>query len=188
MKPLTKSILIILSIMALGIIIYVFLCADTESLRRIDGISTVVLSLLTASYVILTYQILKSSRHQPHVFVNLPTDDTDFDLYLSIKNIGNRPAYDVVITIEPSLDILAPADAYKGASEPMLKQPFMAPESEIKNLISNSVKIHSLSEDKKRFNIQLRYKDSQGHKYSDAYRINIGSYLFEKKFHASKKI
>jgi len=187
MKPFIKYSLILLSVLALIAAILISIYADHEWLKRIDSISTIVLAFLTAGYVIVTYSILRSTRPQPHVFVSLPTDDEDFRVFLSIKNMGNRPAYNVHITFEPSLDILAPTPQFKGAAGPMLNQPFMPPEAEVRNFLSSSLQVHALPDDKKRFKVQLSYKDSQRRKFADTYHIDLGSYIFEKKFHSPKK-
>jgi hypothetical protein len=69
----------------------------------------------------------------------------------------------------------------------MLDQPFMPPEAEFRNFLSNSLQVHALSDDQKRFKVQISYNDSQRRKYADTYHIDLGSYIFERKFHSPKK-
>jgi hypothetical protein len=188
MKPTVRKLLILLSIVVATSLILMLSFGDPGPLERVGPISTVILAFLTACYVMLTYQILKATRPQPTVFVSLPTNDEDSTVLLSIKNIGARPAYNVNVTIEPSLDILAPTEAFKGTAGPMLNQPFMPPESEVLNVVSCTPKILGLSEDEKRFKVQIRFKDSQGCGYSDSYQIDLSTYIFERKFNSVRKL
>lgn len=160
-----------------------FLCAvilllfpDLWIVTRFNQISTTLLALLTAAYVLFTYQILKTGRPQPNVFAHLPK--VDQKIYLSIKNIGSRPAYKVEVEFKPHLDVLAPTKMHLGASTPMLRQPFMAPDSEIRNFITSTIQVIHLDHDKKDFAVSVQYSDSDGNEYSDSYRIDLSSYVF----------
>jgi hypothetical protein len=164
----------------LGLAILAYACADSWFVKRVDSISTILLALLTAAYVVFTYQILKSTRPQPNVFASLPADE--IEIHLSIKNIGNRPAYDVQVSFDPSLDTLAPTGAFKGAAGPMLRQPFMPPESEVRNFVSSTIKVLSDKSAPKKFKVGIRYKDSEDRPYSDSYEIDLETYVFDKKF------
>jgi len=186
MKSLTKHVLGILAMLILAAAILAFILADLDVLKRMDSVSTIVLAVLTAAYVIFTYQILKATRPQPHVFASLPRGE-DIEVYLSIKNIGNRPAYDVKVTFSPDLDLLAPTNQFKGAAGPLLNQPFMPPESEVRNFVSSTLTVLSLPEKDKRFKVDLTYFDSKRRSYSDSYYIDLSSYIFVKKFSSAKK-
>jgi hypothetical protein len=170
----------IIIVLLISAAVLAFSFADSSIVKRTNDITTILLALLTAAYVIFTYQILRSTRPQPHVFVSLPT--SEIEIFLSIKNIGARPAYDVHITIDPSLDTLAPTDAFKGASGPMLYQPFMPPESEVRNFVTSTLEVLSVKNKQTKFKIHIRYKDSERRSYSDKYEIDFASYVFEKKF------
>jgi len=163
-----------------GFAIIAIIFADSIFIKRINDVSTVLLALLTAAYVVFTYQILRTTRPQPHVYASLPSND--MDVHLSIKNIGSRPAYDVIVTFEPSLDILAPTKQFKGSAEPLLIQPFMPPESEVKNFITSTVHILSDKTAPKIFNVKIQYRDSEERSYSDKYKIDLGSYIYTNKF------
>jgi hypothetical protein len=114
----------ILAGLFIGLAVISFDFADSWYVKRMDNISTILLALLTATCVVFPYNILKSTRPQSNVFASFPTDE--MEIHLSIKNIGNRPAYGVEVTFDPSLDTLAPAGAFKGVAGPTLKHPFMA--------------------------------------------------------------
>jgi len=163
-----------------GIAVFAYYNVDSPFVKRINDITTILLALLTAVYVVFTYQILKSSRLHPHVYANLTTNE--IKVYLSIKNIGSQPAYDVKITFEPSLDILAPTEGFKGSAGPLLKQPFMAPNSEISNLVSTTVQVLLGKNIQTKFNVSVRYKDVDGRSYSDEYKIDLSSFVFQNKF------
>ncbi len=162
----------------LALVAFVF--PDSWPIQRLDSISTVLLALLTGAYVFFTYKILDSTRPQPHVFVSLPSEQ--MDIFLSLKNIGNRPAYDVQITVDPSLDVIAPSEAFKGASSPMLRQTFLPPGTEIRNFVSSSVQVLSEKGVTTKFKIDIKYRDVNFRRYSDSYEIDVASYVYEKRF------
>jgi len=91
-------------------VVLIYLFADSCFIKRVNGISNVFLSVLTAGYVFLTYWILKSTRQsiveqtRPYVIASLPLENEQ--VWLSIRNIGNRPALDVNVTITPTLEAL----------------------------------------------------------------------------------
>jgi len=140
---------------------------------------------LTATYVVFTYKILKSTQPRPLVFASIPA--TQDHVRLSIKNIGNRPAYKVEIAFDPSLDILAPNEHYKGASTPMLKQSFIPPDSEFSNIISHPIHVLNLKSGETKFKVTLRYEDADGNAFNDLYYIDLSSYIFIKHYHETKK-
>lgn len=163
-----------------GLAVLAYLCADAWYVKRIDQISTILLALLTATYVVFTYQILKSTRPQPNVFASLPADE--IEIHLSIRNIGNRPAYDVHVSFDPPLDSIAPTPQFKGAAGPMLTQPFMPPESEVRNFVSSTIQVLSDKNAPKKFRVHIGYRDSEHRHYSDSYEIDLATYVFDKKF------
>ncbi len=169
-------------IITIAILIAAFAFAFPEYwiIQRLNQSSTILLALLTAAYVYFTYKILDSTRPQPHVFVSLPSEE--LNIYLSINNVGSSPAYDVEVTIDPSLDLIAPTDAFKGASKPMLKQSFLPPETEIKNFVSSTLQILNNKGGTTIFKVGIKYRDYNYRHYSDAYEIDVASYVYEKRF------
>ena len=165
-------------LVVLGVLAYI--CADSSYVKRVGDVATILLALLTSAYVVFTYQILRSTRPQPHVIAALRADE--IEILLSIKNIGARPAYDVRVTFDPSLDLLAPTQYFKGAGSPLLTQSFLPPETEVCNLVSSTVKVLSDASAPRRFRVTIRYSDFQRRNYSDSYEIDLGSYVFENKF------
>ncbi|MGD1045462.1 MAG: hypothetical protein ABR936_09075 [Bacteroidota bacterium] len=170
-----------------AIVVFSLLIAYSYScfVARINNISSILLALLTATYVVFTYKILNSARPRPLVFASLPA--THENVFLSIKNIGNRPAYNVEIVFDPSLDILAPNEHYKGAAEPMLKQSFMPPETEHTNILTSPIHILNRNKDESKFKVTVRYEDADGKTFSDSYYIDLSSYIFIKHYHEVKK-
>lgn len=164
----------------LAFLTFILIWPDSDIATRVGKSSAIILALLTAGYVVLTYQILRSTRPRPLVFANLFTDE--IDLLLSIRNIGSRPAYKVEITFEPSLDVLSPDSGFKGAAEPMLKQPFMPPDFEVRNFISSTLHVMSFDRSRRLFKVNIVYHDANGQKFSDLYHIDLDSFVFEKKF------
>ena len=177
MKKLSTPFLILsATVIVLLLINYSYSCF----IARINNISNILLALLTATYVVFTYKILNSTRPRPLVFASLPS--TQGYVYLSIKNIGTRPAYKVEIVFDPSLDILALDEQFKGATIPMLKQPFMPPDTEFRNLITDDIYILNRKKEETNFNVSLRYEDAVGNVFSDYYHIDLNSYIYEKIF------
>jgi hypothetical protein len=140
---------------------------------------TIALMVFTGVYVWLTRKILNSTRPQPHVIVSLPREGK-LRVLLSIKNLGSRPAYNVAIEINPSLDMIAPTEAFKGASAPMLQQSFLGPESEVHGFVASTLSV--LGSSVKKFDVKLRYRDFEGRQYSDSYCIDLGAYIYPKHF------
>jgi hypothetical protein len=157
----------------------------SDFFQKLNQNANLLLVFLTGAYVILTYLILNSQRKlsseqsRPFVYASLPTDG--IEVVLSIKNIGNRPAYNVKVTFEPKLTMLSTRSVFQGMSEPLLEQSFMPPDFEIRNPVSTTIDVLELDKQNQVFQVKLRYEDSEAHEYSDQYSINLGSYVFDRK-------
>ena len=172
--------------MLIGLLIVTLIAfPDSEFFKKLNQNVNLLLVFLTAAYVILTYLILNSQRKlsseqsRPFVYASLPIDG--MEIILSIKNIGNRPAYNVKVTFEPNLTTLSTRPVFEGMSEPMLDQSFMPPNFEIRNPVSSTIDVLKLDKPKQLFQVKLTYTDSEANEYSDQYSINLGSYVFDKK-------
>ena len=163
-------------------LVLIIVFAGSCFVQRINGVSNVLLSVLTAGYVFLTYWILKSTRqsileqNRPYVIANLPYENQQ--VWLSVKNIGNRPALDVKVTFTPSLEVLG------GKSEmwaPLLTQAFLAPNDEKRNPAGLAYDIIKLDPTNKVFQVEVTYFDSELSSYSTKpYKINLSNYVFNK--------
>jgi Ca2+/Na+ antiporter len=165
--------------------IALFVFADSMFVERLNKISTGLLAVLTAGYVLLTYWILKSTRQsiqeqtRPYIVASLPLDG--FEVVLSIKNIGNRPANNVKVTFDPSLDVIGGEFSLKGTGQPLLTQSFMPPQFEVRNPVGLTPNIVKLDPAQKLFRVSIKYNDSQGVQYSDEYGIDLNSYVYHRK-------
>jgi hypothetical protein len=174
----------IIACLFIGLAIIAFIFAETWYITRINNIATTLLAILTAAYVAFTYYILKSTQAQPNVIAFLYDvgGPNDIEIYLSIKNIGTRPAYEVEVTFYPPLEILAPTEFIKGASGPMLKQPYMPPGLDVRNLVSTTLNVLHMKDESKKFKVKIRYRDFKYKWYDDTFEIDLGSFIFKEKF------
>jgi len=175
--------LVYLIIVIAVVLLYIF--ADSSFVRRLGDVSTIVLAILTGGYVLLTYWILKSTRQsiqeqtRPYIVTSLPLEG--MELMLSVKNIGSRPAYNVKVTFNPSLDILGGDTWFKEAWQPLLSHSFLPPHFEVRNPVGITPHIVTLPPDQKVFHVTVAYSDSEGTTYPDSYTIDLNSYVFQKK-------
>ena len=163
-------------------IVLVLLYADSLFVARLNSVSNVLLSALTAGYVFLTYWILRSTRQstleqtRPYVVVTLPLDRQE--VLLSIRNVGYRPAFDVQVIITPSLATLGNEESMW---KPLLYQAFMPANHEVHNPVGIAIAILKLKPEQKVFDVQLNYFDADRNHYSPKpYKLDLNSYIFEK--------
>ena len=149
---------IALIIIALLSLIAVLAFPDSDLMRKLNQNSNVLLFFLTAVYVTLTYLILESSRKtsaeqmRPFVYASLVLEG--MEILLSVKNMGNRPACNVRLNFDPSLDLLSPGPQFQGAAEPLLNQSFMPPDFEVRNFITSTMHVVSAESKNKRFKVR----------------------------------
>lgn len=164
-------------------VVLLFIFPDSTLIKNISNVSTPLLAILTAGYVVLTFFLLRSSQKamqeqiRPYVVVSLPVD-SNFIL-LSVKNVGNRPALNVKINISPSLETLSKDGRFKGMADPLLKQLFLPPNYEIKNLVSTTLHANDVKPESRIFIVSCSYSDSNGEKYKDSYTIDMNSVIFK---------
>jgi hypothetical protein len=169
-------------VFALGVVL-LFVFPDSAVTKIISSVSTPLLAILTAAYVILTFFILRSSQKtmqdqsRPYVVVSLPVD-SNF-IWLSVKNVGIRPAIDVTIDISPPLEILSKDDRFKGMADPLLKQSFLPPNYEVKNLVSTTLHANDVNPDGRVFAVSYSYADSSKETYRHSYTIDMNSVIFK---------
>jgi hypothetical protein len=163
-------------------VVLIYLFADSCFIKKVNGISNVFLSVLTAGYVFLTYWILKSTRQsireqaRPYIIASLPFENEQ--VWLSIRNIGNRPALDVKVTITPTLEILG---SKPELWSPLLTQSFLAPDREVRNPIITGFASLEIDPKKKVFVIDVEYKSfDQTHYSHKPFTIDLNSYVFKK--------
>jgi len=156
--------------------------ADSGFVKTMNSVSNVLLSVLTAGYVFLTYWILKSTRRsiveqtRPYVIASLPLKGQQ--ILLSIRNIGNRPAFDVKIRFTPSLETLGGEITFW---KPLLTQSFLPPDHEIHNPVALAFDTLDLDPTKRVFQVQVEYSDSDQIPYATKlYSIDLNTYVFKK--------
>jgi len=164
-----------------GVLLFVF--ADSPFGEKLNKISTGLVVILTAGYVLFTAWILKSNRKsieeqtRPFVVASLPLQG--FEILLSVKNIGNRPAKNVQVAFVPSLDSIHADPPFAKTAQPLLAQIFMPPGFEVSNPIALTTDI--LSTTARVFHVTVKYTDSRGEEYSEAYDIDLNSYVYRER-------
>jgi hypothetical protein len=173
---------IVFSIFVFSVVL-LFIFPDSALIKNISNVSTPLLAILTAGYVVLTFFLLRSSQKvmqeqiRPYVVVSLPVD-SNF-IWLSVRNVGNRPALNVKINISPSLETLSKDGRFKGMADPLLKQSFLPPNYEVKNMISTTLHANDVKPEKRIFTISYSYSDSTGRNYPHpSYTIDMNSVIF----------
>jgi len=151
-------------------------------MKGLISISNVLVATMTATYVVLTYSLLKAStksireQARPYVIAVLPVEE--YAVVLSIKNIGNRPARDVRISFEPNIDGILDHSQFKDELKQIMYQPFMPPNFEVKIFLVSSIKVLNEKELPSSFKVNIEYADSEGRPFDrHSYPINIRNYL-----------
>jgi hypothetical protein len=189
-------IIIFAAIFIVAIFITAFLLQTNDSKihTKINSLSTWLLTMLTFTYVVLTYFILNSNKklieeqNRPYVVLSFPTEGIKF--YLSIQNIGNRPAYNVKIQTKPSLAVLLNPNRgeFENTIEPLLNQDFLVPKYDIRNKIAVTQEVFNLGLNFKKFDIDISYQNSNGQKFRETYHMNLANELVERKSLQEKSI
>lgn len=145
------------------------------------AIFTFIYVRLTNKYVKLTNQILQTNQmaniddNRPFVVVSLPSRDDM--VYLVIQNIGKSPAYNVEITIEPSLTTLGSDDKQLN-SDKLLNLSFIPPQFELHNMVCTPVEVIDKLGKLDPFKISISYKDFRKLSFKEEYFISLDSYIY----------
>ncbi|NOH00209.1 MAG: hypothetical protein HND52_19780 [Ignavibacteriae bacterium] len=102
-------------------------------------------------------------------------------VYFSVKNYGKRAALDVEIQMSDGFEYLQ-FKSVSGNYKHLLKQKFLAPGQEIKNLVSDiSAIIQPRKKDAiKNFDFNIKFSDSDGKKYKINYQIDFENQYSER--------
>lgn len=121
-------------------------------------------TIATIVYVILTYRLLnetamvRKSQSQPYVIADLEL--TGISLKMVVKNIGNSPALNVKVVVEPEIN------------NPFCHIDFLAPSREISNIIKYVTSSETDKSDHK-YTFKISYDDSYKTPYKHEYIIDI---------------
>ena len=147
-----------------------------------------VMALLTLIYVLATMVIawltlratnlskknldmaiqLEKSRTRPYVLFNISSSTVRKHTFSSIKNLGLTAAYNVTISIKPTL-------TYDGSRESALtsqKILFLPPGEEVTDSIDSSPAFHQRYPEPV-FEGAVEYEDSSANKYKEPFRIDL---------------
>jgi hypothetical protein len=181
-EKIINIVVIFFTIIILIVIALPFINPKFSIISDIKDYSASVLAFLTFIYVLLTFYILKSNNKafkeqlRPYVTVTFPIKYNK--LYLSIKNVGRRPAKNVSIEINPDIATIQ-QENLKGNCTSILNQTFIAPDQEFCNLIDLVPSIILRNKSEKKFKIILKYSDTFGMKYCEDCMIDLSSYLYK---------
>jgi hypothetical protein len=141
----------------------------------------------TGIYAALTYLIVQSNQKilqetsRPYVLVSFILKPV-YEINLSIKNFGKRPARDVRVEIDPPIHTLGEGFYEEAWSAPLMKQPFMPPDFEVSNLIGVTFEVLRANTTIPPIKVKIKYTDlERKNSYREEYEINLASYLFKKK-------
>jgi hypothetical protein len=146
--------------------------------------SSLILVFLTYIYVLLTFLILNSNnrlaKEQLRPYVIASFNRIDGFVYFSVKNYGKRPAINTKITISDGFEELQ-IPSIKGNYRHLLEQKFLAPNQEIKNLVSDLAAVISpRKKDANRcFDFKIEFYDTDTTKYELEYQIDFSNQYAE---------
>lgn len=139
-------------------------------------------TILIFIYVILTYSILKSNNQilveQTRPYVTAKLLERGLTIHLFIKNVGQRPAKDVVVQFLPSLDTISQERWDKTFWDRFQNQSFLGSNDEINNPINMTPILINKNKGNIVFDVTINYSDISGkYSYNDKYRIDFNSIL-----------
>ena len=149
-----------------------------------EGVQIGILLILFLSGVVAYWQMTRTFRPRIYTYIY----SLDNKLWLIIKNIGNRSAYNIKINFTPSLENISLS---KDHYEPVLEQSFLPPNEEIIVMLHNKMDTVSLVEGIEE-NVEIKYnKKHKKHKYflwfrrgvnyKETYKIKFDNYIYSKK-------
>lgn len=177
-KILLNIFIILISIAFLLVAFSPLIFGNTSYEKYIKDYPSLILVFLTYIYVLLTFLILNSNNRlareqlRPYVIVSFNREESF--VYFSIKNYGKRPALNTKVNISDGFEELQ-IPSIRGNYRHLLEQKFLAPNQEIKNLVSDiAAIIRPQKEDaKKCFDFKIEFYDTDGKKYKLEYQIDF---------------
>ncbi len=158
----------------------------------ITAIATVVLAFITWYYAKLTKRMLKSTENalaeelRPYVVVDILVEN--HQIILRIRNIGKRPAFNTIISIEPDVDdIILEVEKTKKKLlniSPFLNQKFISPGYEIKFVLNIGPQYLKIKDSTRNYvyNFSISYSDSSGKLFSnEKCTIDLDNIIYDEK-------
>lgn len=141
---------------------------------------TLLATIATVIYVILTYKLLKETintrkiQNQPYVIVDL--EIKSIYLKLIVKNVGNSPAKNILININPEIN------------NPFSNIEFLAPNREISSVINYIFNKDTTELKQTKYKISISYTDiyENSSTYNHEYVIDISPFLQSIKFNENE--
>lgn len=126
-------------------------------------------TVATVIYVIFTYSLLRETatarklQSKPYIIADL--EITGFVLKMVVKNIGNNPALNVKVKVDPEIN------------NPFVNLDFLAPGREITNVIRYiTIRGENVSDNSK-YSFEIFYEDPYKEKYTHKYSVDISPLL-----------
>lgn len=122
-----------------------------------------------------------SSQLRPIVLAQIIADG--YEVFWSLKNFGNRPAYNVVVTPGAALEtIVSAGPGNRVTIEPMMSQTFMAPGFEVTHLLNLGGNVASLPDESKRVDVTISYDATPtpepSKRFVESYVIDVGRFMY----------
>ncbi len=184
-KRVFKNILItFLTVGFLFVALYPIIFSNIPYDKYIKDYSSLILVFLTYIYVLLTFLILNSNNRlakeqlRPYVVASFNKEENF--VYFSVKNYGKRPALNTKITISEGFEELQ-FQSIRGNYRHLLEQKFLAPNQEIKNLVSDPAAIirPQKKDADKCLDFNVEFYDTDGIKYELEYQIDFSNQYAE---------
>jgi len=145
----------------------------------VTAISTVVLTIVTFAYVLLTRsisketEIMRKTQTEPNISATIQSDERNLNwIKFVIKNIGLGPAYNVKFEVNPDFEdkLLTCKLSEIGFIKNGL--PYFAPNQEFQILLTNMAENYQ-EKLKKAFEIKVTYESNIHEPYSNTYVIDF---------------
>lgn len=113
---------------------------------------------------------------RPYVIVTVESSETSRQLFdLVVRNIGQRPAEDVSISLDPPPVRARETDGYELANAKMLREPvaMIAPGQEMRAFYDSHIERNGRDDLPTAHKVLVSYHDSSGHRYTGMSVIDI---------------
>jgi len=192
-----KPYVLLLMLVLIGIVVPLAYTVQS-TYQWLAYITSLLTFAVTYVYVVFTYRILKanhqmikeqsdSSAEQARPFIVVAFPSVDDSVEINIINVGNRPAIHINIQFDRDMSELKEKIAWGDDkqltfSDQILDQPFLAPNSAIATVFANpALVIQELSDQERKFNVYVTYKDLSEKEFSHSYSIDLGAYIHNSK-------
>lgn len=154
------------------------------------ALATVALVIVTIVYTIINRSILKSNEKtsneqvRPYIVAYIYSQD-DY-VFLEIKNTGRRPAHNLKISFEPTLEemdlfIKSHVTTEMIPHEKLLNHEYFPPEFKISTILIASRDFVDNEKIPKLYKVTIKYVDFNNNKYDESYTLSLDNNIYSLK-------